>query len=70
MTDEQWLWLFVHDAIDRDEKLEHMCTNCRNEVTSGDKKCIRCGKHVDNHEVFVNPNFDIDKYNALASGTE
>ena len=70
MTDEQWLWLFIHDAVDRDEKLEHMCTSCRDEATSGNRKCIKCGKSVGHSETFTNPNFDVDRYNALANGTE
>ena len=44
-----------------------MCPDCQNEVTSGVKKCIRCGKEIINGgDSFVNPNFDIDKYNRLA----
>lgn len=65
MSDEQWLWLFVHQRIDADEKLEKMCPKCREEVTSG-HKCIRCGKDIIEQETFVNPNFDIEKYNRLA----
>lgn len=65
MSDEQWLWLFVHQRIDADEKLEKMCPKCREEVTS-DHKCIRCGKDIIEQETFVNPNFDIEKYNRLA----
>lgn len=65
MSDEQWLWLFVHQRIDADEKLERMCHKCREEVTSGNKKCIRCGNIIE-QESFVNPNFDMDKYNRLA----
>lgn len=65
MSDEQWLWLFVNQRIDADEKLEKMCPKCREEVTSG-HKCIRCGKDIIEEETFVNPNFDIDKYNRLA----
>lgn len=69
MSDEQWLWLFVNQRIDADEKLERMCPKCREEVTSGNKKCIRCGKTIIEQESFVNPNFDIDKYNRLAGIT-
>lgn len=69
MSDEQWLWLFVHQRIDADEKLERMCPKCREEVTSGNKKCIRCGKSIIEQESFVNPNFDMDKYNRLAGIT-
>lgn len=65
MSDEQWLWLFVNQRIDADEKLEKMCPKCREEVTSG-HKCIRCGKDIIEQETFVNPNFDIEKYNRLA----
>ena len=43
-----------------------MCPDCQNEVTSGVKKCIRCGKEINGGDSFVNPNFDIDKYNRLA----
>ena len=43
-----------------------MCPDCQNEVTSGVKKCIRCGKEINGCDSFVNPNFDIDKYNRLA----
>ena len=42
-----------------------MCPKCREEVTSG-HKCIRCGKGIIEQETFVNPNFDIEKYNRLA----
>ena len=66
MSDEQWLWLFVNQSIDSDEKFESMCPDCQNEVTSGVKKCIRCGKEINGGDSFVNPNFDIDKYNRLA----
>ena len=66
MSDEQWLWLFVHQSIDSDEKFESMCPDCQNEVTSGVKKCIRCGKEINGTDSFVNPNFDISKYNKLA----
>lgn len=43
-----------------------MCPSCQNEVTSGVKKCIRCGKEIRRTESFVNPNFDMDKYKRLA----
>ena len=65
MSDEQWLWLFVHQRIDTDEKLERMCPKCREEVISS-KKCTRCGKDIIEEESFINPNFDIDRYNKLA----
>ena len=66
MSDEQWLWLFVNQRIDVDEKLERMCPECREEVTSG-HKCIRCGKDIGVTESFVNPNFDMEKYEMLKS---
>lgn len=68
MSDEQWLWLFVNQRIDVDEKLEKMCPKCREEVTST-HKCTRCGKDITIEDSFVNPNFDIDKYNRLAGIT-
>lgn len=43
-----------------------MCPDCQNEVTSGVKKCIRCGKEINGGDSFVNPNFDMAKYNRLA----
>lgn len=64
MSDEQWLWLFVNQRIDVDEKLEKMCPKCREEVTSA-HRCIRCGKEIIENESFVNPNFDMDRYNML-----
>lgn len=69
MSDEQWLWLFVNQRIDADEKLERMCPTCRDEVTSNKHKCIRCGKEFSDDDSFVNPNFDIEKYNRLAGIT-
>lgn len=69
MSDEQWLWLFVNQRIDADEKLEKMCPKCREEVTSS-HKCIRCGKDIVESETFVNPNFDMDRYNELAGHVE
>ena len=66
MSDEQWLWLFVNQSIDSDEKFESMCPDCQNEVTSGVKKCIRCGKEINGGDSFVNPNFDMAKYSRLA----
>ena len=69
MSDEQWLWLFINQKIDADEKLEKMCPKCRDEVTS-DHKCIRCGKDIIIEESFVNPNFDMDRYNELAGHVE
>lgn len=65
MSDEQWLWLFINQRIDTDEKLEHMCPKCREEVTSG-HKCTRCGKDIVETESFVNPNFDMAKYGELS----
>ena len=65
MSDEQWLWLFVNQRIDADEKLEKMCPKCREEVTSK-HRCIRCGKEIIEQESFINPNFDMDRYNMLA----
>lgn len=65
MSDEQWLWLFINQRIDTDEKLEHMCPKCREEVTSG-HKCTRCGKDIAETDSFVNPNFDMAKYEELA----
>jgi hypothetical protein len=71
MTDEQWLWLFVNESIDRDEKLEHMCPTCRGEATSKNIRCTRCGKPIGiSDDSFTNPNFNIDRYNALANGTD
>jgi hypothetical protein len=70
MTDEQWLWLYIQEAVDNDIKLEGMCSDCREEVTSKEhRKCTRCGKPVHIVESFVNPNFDMNRYNALANGT-
>lgn len=69
MSDEQWLWLFINQRIDADEKLEQMCSKCREEVTS-DQKCIRCGKDIIEGESFVNPNFDMDRYNELSDHVE
>lgn len=46
-----------------------MCPTCRDEVTSGKHKCIRCGKEFSEDDSFVNPNFDIEKYNRLAGIT-
>jgi hypothetical protein len=65
MSDEQWLWLFVNQRIDVDEKLEKMCPKCRDEVTSP-HKCTRCGKDIITEETFINPNFDMDRYNELS----
>jgi methionyl-tRNA synthetase len=69
MSDEQWLWLFVNQRIDTDEKLEGMCPKCREEVTSG-HKCIRCGRDIIEEESFINPNFDMDRYNELSGHVE
>ena len=66
MTDGQWLWLFVNQIIDNEEHLEKMCPECRDEATST-HKCIRCGKVLTKKEdVFVNPNFDADKFERLS----
>lgn len=46
-----------------------MCPKCREEVTSS-HKCIRCGKDIVEEESFVNPNFDMDRYNKLAGHVE
>lgn len=72
MTDEQWLWLFINQAIDTDEELEGMCDDCRSEVTSTNR-CSRCGKIIsvrEGHsgsdvETGINDNFDIDRYEAM-----
>lgn len=42
-----------------------MCPKCRDEVTS-EHRCIRCGKEIIEEDSFVNPNFDMDRYNELA----
>lgn len=60
------MWLFVNQLVDNDEKLEKMCPDCREEVTSK-HKCIRCGKEIPNYDMddedgFVNPNFDEEEY--------
>lgn len=63
------MWLFVNQLIDNDEKLEHMCPDCRTEVTSK-HKCTRCGKDIpqyDEDEVFVNPNFNEEEYASKAN---
>lgn len=75
MTDEQWLWLFINQAVDADEELEGMCDDCRHEVTSTNR-CSRCGKtlapkgdYVGNDiETGVSSSFDIDKYEAMKNG--
>lgn len=74
MTDEQWLWLFANQSLDNDEKLESMCDDCRNEVTSK-VRCTRCGKVISNsnddaqEETFVNESFDMEKYEAMKNGS-
>ena len=72
MTDEQWLWLFVNEAIDYDEKLEHMCDKCQSDATSN--RCIRCGKPLGDSggfkPQFVNPNFDAERFDRLYNGTD
>lgn len=63
-------------SIDEDEKLEKLCKTCYDDVTSDDK-CIRCGKPTDvkgkkskkKGDSFVNPNFDVERYNTLMYGT-
>lgn len=71
LTDEQWVWLFVNQCIDTDEKLEGMCNSCRDEATSNIKKCSKCGKPIEGSgESFVNPNFDESKYNTLKNGAD
>lgn len=57
------MWLFVNQLIDNDEKLEHMCPECRDEVTSK-RKCTRCGKDIpqNDDDGFVNPNFNEEEY--------
>lgn len=68
LTDEQWVWLFINEAIDREESFESMCDDCKHEVTSS-KRCSRCGKVIrnkDNGDVFINPNFDADRYEKLS----
>jgi len=58
--------LYVNMAIDNDEKMEHMCPKCRDEVVS-DNSCTRCGKAInDGAESFVNPNFDRARYDKLS----
>lgn len=42
-----------------------MCPKCREEVTSS-HKCTRCGGDIIEHDSFVNPNFDMDRYNRLS----
>lgn len=73
MTDEQWLWLFANEALDADEKLDCMCPACQGDVTSNNK-CIRCGKPLGRRRFgkadFVNPNFDAERFEALANGTD
>lgn len=69
MTDGQWLWLFVNQIIDNEEQLEKMCPECRNEVTSETKKCIRCGK-VLAKQGFINPNFDASRFEKLSNDSD
>jgi len=64
MTDSQWLWLFVNEAVDHDEHMESMCDKCKTEVTSKDK-CIKCGKVLSSKGAFINPNFDYERFNKL-----
>ena len=51
--------------MDEDEKLEHMCPQCRAELE--EKHCIRCGKTIreEDGEKFINPNFDMARFNRL-----
>ena len=68
LTDEQLVWLFINQLVDNDEKLERMCPDCRDEVTSK-CKCTRCGKPMlphDEYETFVNPNFNEEEYRLKA----
>lgn len=65
MTDEQWVWLYVNQVLDDEDKLNHMCDSCRDDVTS-DTKCIRCGKPICVSESFTDPNFDMERYEKLA----
>lgn len=72
MTDEQWLWLFANEALDADEKFDMLCPSCQHDVSS--TRCIRCGKPIRSksghgHGSFVNPNFDPDRFDRLADGT-
>lgn len=69
MTDEQWLWLFVNESIDYDEKLERMCDKCKSDVISN--RCIKCGKPLGNRneQQFINPNFDTERFEHLSNGT-
>lgn len=69
MSDEQWLWLFINQQIDNDEKLEHMCPECRNAVISHNK-CTRCGKPLTEKAEEVSTTFDEEKYNRLKAEQE
>lgn len=72
MTDEQWLWLFVNEALDADEKFESLCPSCQHDVTSS-PKCTRCGKPLGSKKGkadFINPNFDAERFDRLSNGTD
>jgi hypothetical protein len=71
MTDEQWVWLFINESIDKDEQFEGMCDECKREVTSV-RRCNRCGKVLANsdEDKFVNPNFDSSKFDKLSNGED
>ena len=68
MTDEQWVWLFLNEAIDSDEQFEQLCPTCQREVSSGKHNCPRCGKVLSkrgSEDSFINPNFDVNRFNQL-----
>lgn len=50
-------------GVDHDEELEHMCDECKEEISQN--RCSRCGKPIASVDKFVNPNFDESRFEKL-----
>ncbi|QEK12715.1 hypothetical protein FQB35_10435 [Crassaminicella thermophila] len=58
------IWIYANLSIDQDEKIESMCSECKEEIKK--KTCSRCGKTIEEEKEFeVNKNFDEEKFKTL-----
>ena len=64
MKDRDYLWCLVHSILDREERLERLCPECREQMA--EERCPACGRPVSLWgDGAVNPAFDPKRFEEL-----
>lgn len=64
MKGRDYLWCLANDLLDREERLERLCPECR--ARALEERCPVCGRAGAGGA--ENPGFDLERFEALKGG--